>query len=288
MSLVGRVGVGLLLAALVAVASTSQLDARDRPPSPVLGYGLVAVAAVAALVASVLVLSLAVLGARVPMRPSWRVLMVATVVALFMGIAAVFLAPTIWERWPTGPSTVGCFQPRAYFEIRGWDKDAICSGAGPSAGHKTGHTGSGFGNSKAALILAAGASSLMLVVIGAAALMAIRRKRSESTGDEEPEDFVHALDESLEDLRRERDVRRAIVACYARMERALAGAGRARRAHEAPLEFLRRVLERVAREPGQVLTELFERARFSVEPMGEIEKRSAIAALEQLRGRVTR
>jgi len=52
------------------------------------------------------------------------------------------------------------------------------------------------------------------------------------------------------------------------------------------LEFLRRVLERVAREPGQVLTELFERARFSVEPMGEREKLSAIGALEKLRARV--
>jgi hypothetical protein len=52
------------------------------------------------------------------------------------------------------------------------------------------------------------------------------------------------------------------------------------------LEFLRRVLEHVGREPGQVLTELFERARFSVEPMGEVEKRSAIVALERLRARV--
>ena len=45
-------------------------------------------------------------------------------------------------------------------------------------------------------------------------------------------------------------------------------------------------VERAAREPGQVLTELFERARFSMEPMGEREKRSAIAALEQLRAEV--
>ena len=102
------------------------------------------------------------------------------------------------------------------------------------------------------------------------------------------EDVVAEFLGLMEDLRRERDVRRAIVACYARMERALAGSGRGRRAHETPLEFLRRVLERVGREPGLVLTELFERARFSVEPMGESEKRSAIATLEQLRGRVTR
>jgi hypothetical protein len=102
----------------------------------------------------------------------------------------------------------------------------------------------------------------------------------------EQDAVVKALDESLDDLRSERDVRRAIVACYARMERAFAGAGRARRASETPLEFLRRVLERVAVEPGQVLTELFERARFSVEPMDEGDKLSAIGALEALRGRL--
>ena len=34
------------------------------------------------------------------------------------------------------------------------------------------------------------------------------------------------------------------------------------------------------------MTDLFERAWFSVEPMGEAERRSAIAALEQLRWRV--
>jgi hypothetical protein len=116
--------------------------------------------------------------------------------------------------------------------------------------------------------------------------MTLRRRRSGEEQAPENASVLEALDESLDDLRRERDVRRAIVACYARMERALASAGRERRAHETPLEFLRRVLERVAREPGQVLTALFERARFSVEPMGEVEKRSAIAALEALRARV--
>ena len=137
-----------------------------------------------------------------------------------------------------------------------------------------------------ALVLAAGASLLTLVVLGTAVVMALRRRGSSEEPVAENAPVIQALDESLEDLRRERDVRRAIVACYARMERALAGSGRGRHAHETPFEFLRRVLDRVATEPGQVLTELFERARFSVEPMGENDKRSAIAALEALRARV--
>jgi hypothetical protein len=136
--------------------------------------------------------------------------------------------------------------------------------------------------------LVAGGALGALIVGGALLAVAVRRSRRKASSEvaEQDTDVLRALDESLDDLRGERDVRRAIVACYARMEQALANAGRGRRAHETPLEFLRRVLERVAHEPGQVLTELFERARFSVEPMGESDKRSAIAALEQLRGRV--
>lgn len=88
---------------------------------------------------------------------------------------------------------------------------------------------------------------------------------------------------SLEDVRRERNVRRAIVACYARMERALAVVGAGRRPAETPFEYLGRVLEAVAATPARVLTELYERAMFSLEPMGEREKTRAIEALEALR-----
>lgn len=88
---------------------------------------------------------------------------------------------------------------------------------------------------------------------------------------------------SLEDVRREGNVRRAIVACYAQMERALAALGAGRRPAETPLEYLGRVLEAVAAAPARVLTELYERAMFSLEPMGEREKTQAIEALEALR-----
>jgi len=100
---------------------------------------------------------------------------------------------------------------------------------------------------------------------------------------------MQAVEGSLDDLRRERDVRRAIIACYARMERALGRAGSARRPAEAPFEYLVRILERVTANSraARALTELFERAKFSTEPMGEREKQEAIAALEQLRAEVS-
>ena len=59
-----------------------------------------------------------------------------------------------------------------------------------------------------------------------------------------------ALDESLDDLRNEPDLRRAIIAAYARMEAALAGVGLARRPSEAPLEYMERALTSPRHERG--------------------------------------
>jgi hypothetical protein len=123
---------------------------------------------------------------------------------------------------------------------------------------------------------------LVLLVWGVLLLL-VRRRRSGAVGGESAEDALAvAAVESLDDLRAEGDVRRAIIACYARMEQALAVVGASRRPAEAPLEYLRRVLVSFAPVPGSRLTELFERAAFSVEPMGVPEREGAIAALEAL------
>ena len=80
-----------------------------------------------------------------------------------------------------------------------------------------------------------------------------------------PETVAAALDESLDDLRSDPDVRRAIVAAYARMERALAVVGMPRDPAEAPLVYLERVLLSLDASADAVrrLTDLFEWARFS-------------------------
>lgn len=74
-----------------------------------------------------------------------------------------------------------------------------------------------------------------------------------------------ALDESIDDLRADPDLRRAIIAAYARMENALAVAGVPRRPSEAPLEYLERALLTLHASADSVrtLTDLFEWARFS-------------------------
>jgi hypothetical protein len=94
-----------------------------------------------------------------------------------------------------------------------------------------------------------------------------------------------ALDESLDDLRSEPDLRRAIIAAYARMEAALAGVGLARRASEAPLEYMERALGSLDTSADSVhrLTVLFEWAKFSQhEPEPEMRD-EAIDALVAVR-----
>jgi Domain of unknown function (DUF4129) len=94
-----------------------------------------------------------------------------------------------------------------------------------------------------------------------------------------------ALDESLDDLRNEPDLRRAIIAAYARMEAALAGAGLARRPSEAPLEYMERALSALDTSAASVhrLTVLFEWAKFSHhEPEPEMRD-EAIDALVAVR-----
>jgi hypothetical protein len=79
------------------------------------------------------------------------------------------------------------------------------------------------------------------------------------------------------------DSRQAIVACFAAMERALAGVGGevAPRAADTPEEVLRRGIAgaRLPEEPAGTLLALFREARFSTHPMGEPDRAAADRAL---------
>lgn len=97
------------------------------------------------------------------------------------------------------------------------------------------------------------------------ALRSRRPPRLFRFGGEPPDALAAALDESIDDLRTDPDLRRAIIAAYARMEAALAVAGIPRRPSEAPLEYLERSLLTLDASADSVrtLTDLFEWARFS-------------------------
>lgn len=93
------------------------------------------------------------------------------------------------------------------------------------------------------------------------------------------------LDGTLEDLHRERDPRRAVIAAYARMEGSLGAYGLPRRPWEAPLEYLGRVLTQLTGSGSSArrLTRLFERAKFSEHSIDAAMKEDAIAAVAAVR-----
>ena len=97
--------------------------------------------------------------------------------------------------------------------------------------------------------------------------------------------LADVLDETLDDLRAETDPRRAVIAAYARMERALAAYGLPRSPAEAPDEYLQRIFAdlEVSGRAASRLTALFTWAKFSGHDVAPEMKQEAIEALEAVR-----
>jgi len=261
----------LALLALVALASTAQLQTDTPLSTSQLAFVVMFIALVAALAIGFGSVALgggyAIFGGN---RRHTNLVAALVITALLALLLALAVAPI------EGLAPRGIFRgPPPRREGRAGDEDL------PWIGDETLAT--------AATVIAAGALVAALLVGIVLATLARRRRPVDLAADEERL-VMEAVEESLDDLRREPDVRRAIIACYARMERALERVGSPRKPAETPLEYLVRVLERITANAGaaRALTELFERAKFSIEPMGEREKQAAIGALELLRAEVSR
>lgn len=279
-----RIAGGVLLLAAIAVASSARTESGRVEGTSFRFVLFVAIGTgIALLAVAGLVLSAYAAGAE-RSRRTRAVLLSAATTLLVVFALFVWLVPEHYNFY-TGGGRGACPQTSAsWYEKRGYDQQTACASDTSGAGKVSGAAGGGKEPDRHLLAAVAGATLLILIVGGSLLATVLRRRRSVIDVEGDKDDAVlHAVDESLDDLRRERDVRRAIVACYSRMEGALARSGTPRQPHEAPLEFLVRVLERVARDPGHSLTDLFERAKFSAEPMGASEKEQAIAALEALR-----
>ena len=137
-------------------------------------------------------------------------------------------------------------------------------------------------------LIVAGLALAAMIGIVVAQVLADRRRRRPPRSPAER--LVELLDDTLEDLEREPDPRRAVIGAWARMEAGLAAAGVPRRPSEAPFEYAGRVLQTaVAPAAGPLphsvhrLTGLFERAKFSHHDIGEADRDQAIAALRAVR-----
>ena len=146
------------------------------------------------------------------------------------------------------------------------------------------------------LIVAGVALAAMIAIVVAQLAADRRRRRPPKTPAER---LVELLDDTLEDLEREPDPRRAVIGAWARMEAGLAAVGLPRYPSEAPFEYAARVLESALAPsdrgtppgfPGPLrpdsvhrLTGLFERAKFSHHTIGQADRDQAIATLRDVR-----
>lgn len=127
-------------------------------------------------------------------------------------------------------------------------------------------------------------SIAVLVPLG---LVVRHRRRGLDGGDERgplPDSVARAVGDSIDQIGRDPDSRRAIIRAYARMEGAFDEAGVPRRASEAPFEYVGRVLGGLRVSPPTVgrLASLFERARFSQHVVGSETKDEALGALREI------
>ena len=127
--------------------------------------------------------------------------------------------------------------------------------------------------------------SIVIGIGGSMMLLTYRRRREEDDPEAMRVTVAEVLNETLDDLVREPDPRKAVIGAYARMERTLAARGFPREESEAPDEYLGRILAVVGASGHSVrrLTRLFERARFSEHEIDSTMKQDAIESLSGLR-----
>jgi uncharacterized protein DUF4129 len=127
-------------------------------------------------------------------------------------------------------------------------------------------------------------ASMGLACLVVLALRAIHRRLTPTVGAElqkGPDTSGSWADEGLREVLSESDPRRAILACYAVMERRLSRLGIQRRPGETALEYARRLLTESGAPPKSVgvLTDLFHLAGYSGHPIDEPMRLRAIESL---------
>ena len=113
----------------------------------------------------------------------------------------------------------------------------------------------------------------------------LRREDAGPTGRRPRAVLAAEVEAGVDDLRAIADPREAVIACYSRMESVAEMSGISHRQSDTPFELLGRLLlEHDVLEPSASrLTELFEEAKFSINPIDEPMRQEALDALLEVR-----
>jgi hypothetical protein len=268
-------GVTALLAVTAIATSGRPLSASrgTGPSASFFDYVFTTIVIVA--VAMTLIVGYAItqqrLGPFTPHRRRSRLLSTLVSMLIIGGAVLLFLHSDLGKRLrdlnaranPTQPTSSGRRGSKASLDARNahvrWDEIAVV------------------------LVLVAGCAVLLYAGKGA-------KRTPRSWGLRSKDAISLALDESLDDLRNEPDLRRAIIAAYARMEQALALAGIPRRPAEAPFEYVERALRELDTSAASArrLTDLFEWAKFSQHEPEPDMRDEAVDALVAVRDELRR
>jgi hypothetical protein len=113
-----------------------------------------------------------------------------------------------------------------------------------------------------------------------------RRRAPAPTAPRTAEELVAALDAGLEELSdADRDPRRAVIACWVRLEQAAAAAGTPRNPGDSPTDLVGRLLreQRVDARVLAALLEVYRQARYATRTVDDQMRAQARSALQRLR-----
>jgi hypothetical protein len=107
---------------------------------------------------------------------------------------------------------------------------------------------------------------------------------------EQEQAVLQALDAGLTELSdRDTDPRRAVIACWVRLETAAAEAGTPRQPGDSPTDLVTRLLSahRVSRPVLDRFARVYREARYATQPVGDEDRQIALDALAQMRRELT-